>query len=117
MNWATAIIDASWRVRSAIPWESPAKPAAVRNDASRITSQPTAPPFVAPRRRPVSRISSACSVATIADSRMRPNTIAPRLRRRREEALEDAAVEILDHPHPGPRAGEERGHHATPGVR
>ena len=79
MNCATAIIDASWRVRSAMPWESPAKPAAVRNDASRITNQPTAPPFVAPSRRPVSRINRACSVATIDDSRMRPKTIAPRL--------------------------------------
>ena len=51
-----------------------------------IRSQPTGPPFVAPSARPEIRISTACRVAMIAASRIRPKTIAPRAPAWRESA-------------------------------
>ena len=84
-------------------------------EAARITSQPSTPPFPAPSASPTSSTTSACSVETKPDWTIRaPDDRAPS-RRRREEALDDAAVEILDRPHSRPGAGEERGHDRDPG--
>ncbi len=78
MKLATAIMVASCRVSSAMPFEMPEKAAATRPAASRITTQPSTPPFVAPSARPTSRMISACNIAVTADCRTRAAISAER---------------------------------------
>ena len=117
MKFASAIIVASLRTSSAIPFEKPANDHGERaRRRASTTTQPSSAAVDRARRARGrrARITSAWIIAVSPRAdRLRERDREP-ARGRREEALDDVVLEVVDHRHPRPRAAEERVHDDDP---
>ena len=111
MKFASAIIVASRRVRSAIPCESPEK-ALFTRIAARMTIDPTGRAGMhvhAERHRDDEDDHRLDRGRDRRADDLREDDREP-ARRRGEEALDHLVVEVVDHPHPAPGRAEEGVH-------
>ena len=112
-----AISVSSWRTISAMPFDSAAEARAEqRGEARSATSTPATPPGnVAPTTSASPTMISDWITMLTRPARSRPVISEPRAHRRDEEAVHDAAVDVLDHRHAAPAGREQRRHHHDPG--